>query len=125
MATEINIMAIDPGLSGAVAFYFPTHPELITAEDLPVAGHEIDVAALRRRIDQFRPTVAIVEEVAARPGQGVVSMFRFGQAFGTILLVLTNFGEFSELDDFPELLDDALAAASVPNPLPAQRRARS
>jgi hypothetical protein len=89
---EKCILAIDPGLSGAAAWFFPAHPELISAEDLPVAGHEIDAAALRRRIDQMRPDVAIIEQVAARPGQGVSSMFRFGQAYGTVIGVIAGAG---------------------------------
>lgn len=36
--------------------------------------------------------VAAVEKVGARPGQGVTSMFSFGQSFGFILGVLTAFG---------------------------------
>jgi crossover junction endodeoxyribonuclease RuvC len=30
----------------------------------------------------------VVEQVASRPGQGVASMFRFGQSYGTILGVV-------------------------------------
>ena len=89
---EICIMAIDPGLSGAVAWFFPSHPELISAEDLPTAGHEIDAAALRRRVDQMHPNIGLIEAVAARPGQGVTSMFRFGQSFGTIIGVVAGAG---------------------------------
>lgn len=36
--------------------------------------------------------VAAVEKVGAMPGQGVTSMFSFGQSFGFILGVLTAFG---------------------------------
>lgn len=36
--------------------------------------------------------IAAVEKVGARPGQGVTSMFSFGQSFGFILGVLTAFG---------------------------------
>jgi crossover junction endodeoxyribonuclease RuvC len=36
--------------------------------------------------------VAAVEKVGARPGQGTVSMFSFGQSYGFILGVLTAFG---------------------------------
>ena len=77
------ILAVDPGLTGAIAFYFPAH-DAITVEDMPVAGGDIDVASLAARIAQMRPDVAIVEHVAARPGQGVASMFRFGCGFGML-----------------------------------------
>lgn len=86
------IMAIDPGLTGAAAFFFPEEPELIAAEDLPVAGHEIDAAALGRRLDQMRPDVAVIEAVGARPGQGVSSMFKFGQSYGTLIGVIAAKG---------------------------------
>jgi len=86
------ILGIDPGLSGALAWYFPADPGLITADDLPLAGNEIDGAALRRRIDQLRPDIAVIEAVAARPGQGVSSMFKFGQAFGTVIGVIAGAG---------------------------------
>jgi len=79
------ILGADPGLTGALSFYFPTQPGIITAEDIPLAGHEVDAAALARRIVQMRPTVAVIEAVGARPGQGVSSMFKFGQAYGTLI----------------------------------------
>lgn len=86
------ILGIDPGLSGAIAFYFPTEPGRITAEDLPVAGNEIDAAQLARRIAQMRPTVAIIEQVNAMPGQGLSSTFKFGQAYGTARGVVQGLG---------------------------------
>jgi crossover junction endodeoxyribonuclease RuvC len=36
------ILGIDPGLSCAIAFYFPGCPDLVAAEDMPVAGGEIN-----------------------------------------------------------------------------------
>lgn len=81
--TEVCILGVDPGLSGAIAFYFPAAPDLIAAEDMPVAAGEVDAATLARRIRQMGPALAVIEQVAARPGQGVSSMFRFGAAYGT------------------------------------------
>jgi len=81
--TELCILGVDPGLSGAIAFYFPSRPGLISAEDIPVAGNEVDAASLAARCRQLAPSVAIVELVASMPKQGVASTFRFGQAFGT------------------------------------------
>lgn len=79
------ILAIDPGLSGALAFYFPTTPEIVTAEDVPVAGGEIDCATLGRRIAQMAPDMAVIERVGAMPGQGVSSTFKFGASYGAVL----------------------------------------
>ncbi len=92
MTARTCILGGDPGLTGALAFYFPETPELVTAEDIPVVGHEIDAAALARRLVQMRPTVAVIEAVGARPGQGVSSMFKFGQAYGTLLGVIAACG---------------------------------
>jgi crossover junction endodeoxyribonuclease RuvC len=49
----------------------------------------VDAANLADLIREHGPyAFAIVEQVGARPGQGVSSMFRFGQAYGTILGVI-------------------------------------
>jgi len=78
------IMGIDPGISGAVAFYFPMVPSRIAVDDVPVAGGEINVNELARLIRIHRPTLAVIERVSAMPGQGVVSMFNFGRSYGDV-----------------------------------------
>lgn len=78
------IMGIDPGISGAVAFYFPVVPGRIAVDDVPVAGGEINVAELARLVRIHRPTLAVIERVGAMPGQGVVSMFNFGRSYGDV-----------------------------------------
>lgn len=81
----ICVMGCDPGSrSGALAFYFPSHPELITVEDLPTMDGELDTAELARRIVQMRPDFAMVEKVGAMPKQGVSSSFNFGFGCGQI-----------------------------------------
>jgi hypothetical protein len=82
------ILGVDPGLSGALGFYFPAAPDRASAEDLPVAGNEIDAITLARRIAQMKPDLAVVERVSARPGQGVSSTFGFGTAYGAVRGVL-------------------------------------
>lgn len=82
--SEHCILGIDPGLSGAIAFFFPSHAELIAAEDVPIADGEIDAATLSARIEQMRPTFAIIERVASMPRQGVSSTFKFGAAYGVV-----------------------------------------
>jgi hypothetical protein len=78
----------DPGLSGAIAFYFPAHPELIAAEDFPIVGGEIDAATLADRLRQMRPDFAVIERVGAMPKQGVSSTFKFGASYGALLGVV-------------------------------------
>jgi hypothetical protein len=91
-APEQCILGLDPGLSGAIAFYSPVHPELIVAEDMPVAGGEVDAATLARRIAQMAPTIAVIERVGAMPKQGVASTFKFGVAFGMARAVVSALG---------------------------------
>lgn len=83
------VLGIDPGLSGAIAFYAPDAPATVTAEDMPIVAGEVDAVTLATRIRQMAPTMAIIELVGARPGQGVTSMFKFGRAFGTAIGVIS------------------------------------
>lgn len=82
------ILGIDPGVTGGIAFYFPDAPARITAEDIPVAGGEVDVDTLAARVRQMGPTHAIIERASSRPGQGVASTFKYGQAYGALRAVV-------------------------------------
>ena len=77
---EANIVAIDPGLKGAIAF---THP--ITAKPLPLAGKELDLVAIAQWIEAAAPQLAVIEKVGAMPKQGVASTFKFGKGYGGLL----------------------------------------
>jgi hypothetical protein len=85
---EPCIIGIDPGISGAIAFYFPIVPDRIAAEDVPVAAGEIDAATLSKRILQMAPTTAIVEKVWPRPGEAAPGIFKFGRSYGTVIGIL-------------------------------------
>ena len=80
-------IGVDPGKKGGVA---------IIADDA-VSGIQVEAwddevfVSLMREMSKYR-CVAAVEKVGAMPGQGVTSMFSFGQSFGFILGVLTAFG---------------------------------
>jgi crossover junction endodeoxyribonuclease RuvC len=90
------IIGIDPGTSGAIAAL--DRGEVALLADLPVhtvsaKGRgdraELDVHTLHALIARLGPIEhAFVEKVGARPGQGVTSMFRFGQACGAIYATL-------------------------------------
>jgi crossover junction endodeoxyribonuclease RuvC len=71
-------------MSGAVAFYFPGEPFRVAVEDMPVAGKMVSAPLLTDMIRKYGPTIAIVESVGSRPGQGVVSTFKFGTAYGVV-----------------------------------------
>jgi crossover junction endodeoxyribonuclease RuvC len=79
-----GILGIDVGLSGALALYRGKQWILL---DMPIAGdakrHEINAPELCRWLRDYAPDHAFVEYAAARPGQGVTGMFRFGTAYGT------------------------------------------
>lgn len=77
-------MGIDPGISGAVAFYFTEAPSRVAVDDVPVVGGEINAPELARLIRIHRPSLAVIERVSAMPGQGVVSMFNFGRSYGDV-----------------------------------------
>lgn len=83
------ICAIDPGLTGAIAFYFPDAPNRVAVEDMPAVAGEVDPHALARLIRQYGPTRAVIERVNAMPSagkgaqrrpMGAQSMFNFGAA---------------------------------------------
>jgi crossover junction endodeoxyribonuclease RuvC len=88
MSVDRCIVGIDPGLSGAIAFYFPGIPTRVSAEDMPVVAGELNAAGLADRIRKMRPDVAVIERVGAMPGQGVSSTFKFGASFGVVCGVL-------------------------------------
>jgi crossover junction endodeoxyribonuclease RuvC len=88
--TDSCILGIDPGLTGAVAYYFHEAPDRVIAEDMPVAAGMIDCATLAARIRQMAPGLAIVERVASMPKQGVASTFKFGASYGAVRGVLAT-----------------------------------
>jgi crossover junction endodeoxyribonuclease RuvC len=91
---SLPIIAIDPGLSGAIAALVEGQ---IQAHPLPLAGKSLDLAAIAGTIKGFSPTLAVIEKVHAMPGQGVSSMFAFGQGYGAILGILAALGVRAEL----------------------------
>ena len=80
---EQIVLGIDPGISGAYAFYWPNR-DMVAVEDAPIIDGNIDAANMASAIDIMHPSVAIIERVSAMPKQGVASMFAFGEAYGAI-----------------------------------------
>lgn len=93
------IIGVDPGASGAVAILEDTG-QLVQVFDMPAVEIQVGGKAKRRvapemlaselRLYNVHGTVAVVEQVSAMPGQGVSSMFAFGQAYGLVLGVLAG-----------------------------------
>ena len=88
------IIAIDPGINGAICFF--ENGEVKDVFEMPtmaegkknkrqINGHQM-YNELSNRIKKYNiPNInVVVEQVSAMPGQGVTSMFNFGQSFGVI-----------------------------------------
>lgn len=96
MTSAARILGIDPGLTGAVALYAAAAPRGLqwTIEDLPTIGdgaqRRINAPELRDLVKASRPDACYIESVAAFPGQGVSSMFRFGRAVGAIEAIIAT-----------------------------------
>ena len=78
----MNLVAVDPGLSGGVAIL---HGGEVTARPLPIAGKDLDLSTLAEWLKVTSPGLLVMEKVHSMPGQSVASMFKFGQGFGAIL----------------------------------------
>ena len=89
----MKIIGIDPGLTGAIAIL--EDKKVINLLDMPVMAEgkknkrQLNSAQLVNIIKEntFKKEeeiVVVVEQVNAMPGQGVTSMFNFGQTFGAI-----------------------------------------
>ena len=88
----MKIIGIDPGLNGAIAVLENNKVKEIF--DVPVMPEgkknkrQLNSAQLVKMLKDIsynkEETVVVVENVSAMPGQGVTSMFNFGQTFGAI-----------------------------------------
>jgi crossover junction endodeoxyribonuclease RuvC len=90
------VLGIDPGLSGALAFYYPETGALDVI-DMPVlksggakGKSEIDRNALARLLDASSASIThcFLEKVGVRPGEGTVGAFSFGRGVGLLEGVL-------------------------------------
>lgn len=78
-------IGVDPGKKGGVAIIDGDGVKVYAWDD------QAFVNVMAATMNKGK-CVAAVEKVGAMPGQGVTSMFSFGQSFGFILGVLTAFG---------------------------------
>ena len=88
----MKVIGIDPGLSGAIAVL--EDKKVLGIFDMPVMAEgkknkrQLNSAQLvnviKSNINQGEEISVVVEQVNAMPGQGVTSMFNFGQTFGAI-----------------------------------------
>ena len=88
----MRVIGIDPGLSGAIAIL--EENKVLSLFDMPVMAEgkknkrQLNSAQLVNIIqdntNEEDEIAVVVEQVNAMPGQGVTSMFNFGQTFGAI-----------------------------------------
>ena len=88
------IIGIDPGINGAICFF--KNGEVKEILDMPnmadgkknkrqINGPQIYNEISKRIINiPKNEVVVVIEQVSAMPGQGVTSMFNFGQSFGVL-----------------------------------------
>ena len=88
------VIGIDPGISGSICFF--QDGKIIDVVEMPtmtegkknkkqVNGSQIfnEISEKIEKIDK-KDIKVIIEQVSAMPGQGVTSMFNFGQSYGIL-----------------------------------------
>jgi len=88
------VIGIDPGISGSICFF--QDGKIIDVVEMPtmtegkknkkqVNGSQIfnEISERIKKLDK-KDIKVIIEQVSAMPGQGVTSMFNFGQSFGIL-----------------------------------------
>jgi len=88
------IIGIDPGISGSICFF--QNGKINDVIEMPtmiegkknkkqVNGSQIfnEISYRTKKIDK-KDIKVVIEQVSAMPGQGVTSMFNFGQSFGIL-----------------------------------------
>ena len=88
------IIGIDPGISGSICFF--QDGKIVDVVEMPtmtegkknkkqVNGSQIvnEISEKIKELDK-REIKVVIEQVSAMPGQGVTSMFNFGQSFGIL-----------------------------------------
>jgi len=86
------IFGVDPGVSGAISVL--ENKKIIEVYEMPtmidgkknkkqINGSQV-ANIIKERLNGDNEIIVVVEHVNAMPGQGVTSMFNFGQSFGVI-----------------------------------------
>jgi Holliday junction resolvasome RuvABC endonuclease subunit len=87
-----TILAIDPGLTGALAFIVLPDTSRVAVYDMPVVNGEVNARELRDLIAKFKPDAAIIEQVGPMPRDGVRQAWRFSSAYTTANVVCFMMG---------------------------------
>ena len=88
------IIGIDPGISGSICFF--ENGKIIDVIEMPTMTEEKKIKKqvngsqiyneINKKIEKYenQNVRVVIEQVSAMPGQGVTSMFNFGQSFGIL-----------------------------------------
>ena len=88
------IIGIDPGISGSICFF--DDGKIIDVVEMPTMAEgkknkkQVNGSQIYNEISQRIEKIpkqnvrVVIEQVSAMPGQGVTSMFNFGQSFGIL-----------------------------------------
>ena len=88
------IIGIDPGVSGSICFF--KDGKILDVIEMPVMNEgkknkkQVNGAQIYNEINSRiknipkNKIIVVIEQVSAMPGQGVTSMFNFGQSFGVL-----------------------------------------
>ena len=88
------VIGIDPGISGSICFF--QDGKIIDAVEMPTMTEgkknkkQVNVSQIFNEISERIKKIdkkdikVIIEQVSAMPGQGVTSMFNFGQSYGIL-----------------------------------------
>ena len=88
------IIGIDPGISGSLCFF--NNGKIIDIVEMPSMAEgkknkkQVNAAQIYNEISlrikgiEKKEIKVVIEQVSAMPGQGVTSMFNFGQSFGVL-----------------------------------------
>ncbi len=111
-----KIISVDPGvskdprLSGAICLMnlkgeveelFPVPHKKYPMSKKGKTKVKVNMLELSNKLKSLRLTdesFIVIEEVTAMPGQGVTSMFSFGETFGTIKGLLYKYSKYTDLN---------------------------
>lgn len=96
----MNLIGIDPGLNGGIACVSYLTGHVLDAGVMPVTVPNkrdrkyIDLHRVLNWLAAFSipQSVICIEQVSAMPGQGVTSMFRFGEVYGELYAAAVSTG---------------------------------
>jgi crossover junction endodeoxyribonuclease RuvC len=96
------VIGIDPGISGAICFF--ENGQVSEIVEMPVMAdgkknkRQVNGPQIYNEISKRisgvpkKDIIVVIEQVSAMPGQGVTSMFNFGQTFGAIKGICASLG---------------------------------